>query len=128
MEDAMTQTLTFSAVSLINVFNAVGGVVAVRVSRVARALKNRRDAQILAGLDDRMLKDIGLTRSDVRDAYAEPLWRDPTSVLVERAGERRAHGRRRAFGLTAQVTAAPPLVPENGFRAPATDRPARYAV
>ena len=46
---------------------------------VSRALKNRRDAAMLAGMDDRMLADIGLTRSDLRDAYAEPLWRDPTA-------------------------------------------------
>jgi hypothetical protein len=44
---------------------------------------------MLARLDDRQLADIGLTRSDLRDAYAEPLWEDPTSVLARRAAERR---------------------------------------
>ena len=44
---------------------------------------------MLAGFDDRMLADIGLTRSDVRDAFAEPLWQDPTDLLRTRALERR---------------------------------------
>jgi hypothetical protein len=38
----------------------------------------------LADLDDRMLADIGLTRTDLRDACSEPLWRDPTSMLARR--------------------------------------------
>ena len=44
---------------------------------------------MLAQFDDRMLSDIGLTRSDLRDAYSEPLWRDPTHILASRAHERR---------------------------------------
>jgi hypothetical protein len=75
-----------------------------------------------------MLKDIGLTRSDLRDAYAEPLWRDPTAVLVVRAGERRTNRRRAAFGLQANVISAPSISPESGCSVPPTNRPARYAV
>lgn len=56
---------------------------------VARALRNRRDAKMLAGLDGHMLADIGLTRSDVHDAFSAPLWEDPTTLLSERAIERR---------------------------------------
>jgi uncharacterized protein YjiS (DUF1127 family) len=59
------------------------------VASLSRAIKNRRAATALAGLDDHMLADIGLTRSDLRDAYSEPLWQDPTDVLVGRAAERR---------------------------------------
>ncbi len=94
------------------------------IRKIGRVLKNRSDAAILAKLDDRMLSDIGLTRSDLRDAYAEPLWSDPTRVLAARARERRVN---RAQGLVANL-ASPPLVPDNGFRVPNTNRPARYTV
>ena len=36
-----------------------------------------------------MLADIGLTRADLRDAFSEPFWEDPTALLRERALERR---------------------------------------
>jgi len=62
-------------------------------ARIGRAIKNRRAATALAGLDDHMLADIGITRSDLRDAYSEPLWHDPTDVLVGRAAERRTRRR-----------------------------------
>ena len=61
-----------------------------------RILKHRRDAGRLAGLDDRMLADIGITRSDLRDAYSAPLWQDPTDTLAKRASEHRRLGRRRS--------------------------------
>ena len=51
----------------------------------------QRQARIgLAGLDRRMLADIGITRADVRDAFSEPFWDDPTALLRERALERGA--------------------------------------
>jgi uncharacterized protein YjiS (DUF1127 family) len=34
-----------------------------------------RERQELAGLDDRMLRDIGLTRADVCREYRKPFWR-----------------------------------------------------
>jgi hypothetical protein len=40
-------------------------------------------------MDRRELADIGLNRSDVRDASALPLDRDPTGLLAERARDRR---------------------------------------
>ena len=61
--------------------------------KFTRALKNRRQAVMLARMDDRMLADIGLNRSDLRDAYAQPLWRDPTDTLATRALERRVSRR-----------------------------------
>ena len=57
---------------------------------------------MLTGLDDRMLADIGLTRGDLRDAYSEPVWRDPTAILVSRAQERRVNRRRTATGLSTE--------------------------
>ena len=35
-----------------------------RARQLLQTVKNRRDATMLAGLDDRMLADIGLTRGD----------------------------------------------------------------
>lgn len=63
------------------------------LKRLLDRVKNRHDTMRLASLDDRMLADVGLTRSDLRDAFAELPWRDPSDVLVRRAAERRA-GRR----------------------------------
>ena len=56
---------------------------------VARARRHRAEAKQLAGLDRRMLADIGITRADVKDAFSEPFWEDPTALLRERAIERR---------------------------------------
>jgi uncharacterized protein YjiS (DUF1127 family) len=56
--------------------------------RLVVAIKHRRELAHLADFDDHMLADIGLTRTDLRDADAEPLWRDPTSMLARRAAER----------------------------------------
>jgi|SRR5882724_1210735 len=91
---------------------AFAGVAVRRALDFVRAFKHRHDAAMLAGMDDRMLADIGLTRGDLRDAFSEPLWRDPTAVLVSRAGERRTY-RRMSGGIAAvsSVIAAPSIVP-----------------
>jgi uncharacterized protein YjiS (DUF1127 family) len=98
------------------------------LKRVAQAYRNRNSAAVLAGLDDRMLADIGLTRSDVRDAFAEPLWNDPTYLLRARALERRLNRHRVAFGLNEAWLAAPPLAPTDWAAHPATGRPACHTV
>lgn len=87
------------------------GTVASRLVNFVRAYKNRRDIQLLAGFDDYMLRDIGLTRGDLRDAAAEPLWRDPTSILVTRVRERRGRHQPQPSGLSPQLHDAPPLAP-----------------
>ena len=71
------------------VFGSFAAVAARAVKAFIRARRNRRDALALAGLDRSMLKDIGITRSDLNDAFSTPFWEDPTSVLRERAIERR---------------------------------------
>jgi uncharacterized protein YjiS (DUF1127 family) len=82
--------------------------VVVRAGRgLVGAWRHRNDAATLAGFDDRMLADIGLTRADLNDALGEPLWRDPTSVLARRRSERR---RARRVGVLIKET-SPPLVP-----------------
>ena len=91
--------------------NAVAGFVVERTRQLLQLVKNRRQASLLAGLDDRMLADIGLTRGDVRDAYSEPVWRDPTAVLVSRAHERRINRRRVIIGLAEKEFDAPSIVP-----------------
>jgi len=58
--------------------------------RLVVAVRRRRQLSRLADHDDRMLADIGLTRSDVHDACSEPLWRDPTSMLSRRVSRRHA--------------------------------------
>jgi uncharacterized protein YjiS (DUF1127 family) len=86
---------------------------------LARARRHRREARALAGLDRRMLADIGLNRADLRDAFSEPFWHDPTAVLRERVDERR---------LNRITLRAPRDRIESGFRRPPADRPARQAI
>jgi len=100
------------------------GFVAYWARNVARAYRHRREAVVLASLDRRMLADIGITRSDVCDAFSEPLWEDPTALLRERALERRWNRAllredvaRRAQCDADMLTPRPPL-----------DRPARRTV
>ncbi len=83
--------------TLLRVFASVLAVVTHWLKEFARARRHRREANVLAGLDRRMLADIGITRTDVRDAFSEPFWDDPTALLRERALERRlSHAVRRA--------------------------------
>jgi uncharacterized protein YjiS (DUF1127 family) len=60
---------------------------------LSRALRHRCEIRHLAEFDDRMLKDIGLTRSDVSCALSEPLLRNPSWVLV-RSAQRHSRGER----------------------------------
>jgi uncharacterized protein YjiS (DUF1127 family) len=55
------------------------------------AIGNRGDVRLLLDMDEHGLKDIGLTRSDVLDALAQPLIKDPSKILLVRSVERRAH-------------------------------------
>jgi uncharacterized protein YjiS (DUF1127 family) len=71
---------------------------------VLRALSHRAEVRRLASLDDRMLRDIGLTRTDIHGALAEPLLRDPSMVLV-----RSVEGRRRPRRAVVAAPAAPRL-------------------
>ena len=92
--------------------------------KFSRLLKNRRNARMMAGMDDRMLADIGLTRSDLRDAYAEPLWRDPTDKLADRVSEKRRYRHRR--GDRPRV-GSPSIAPDCAVMAPPIDRDARHS-
>jgi uncharacterized protein YjiS (DUF1127 family) len=107
---AITSLTISAAAPLGRVLWALAGRARRGLKQFAEKVKNRHDAMRLAELDDRMLSDIGLSRSDLRDAYALPAWRDPSDVLARRAAERR--GRR---GSPA-------------WRTPPTDRPSRFSV
>jgi uncharacterized protein YjiS (DUF1127 family) len=86
---AVTSLATVAAARFGRALAVAGQQLTRHVRQAADFLRNRRDASQLAALDDRMLADIGLTRGDLRDAFAEPVWRDPTKVLARRAAERR---------------------------------------
>jgi uncharacterized protein YjiS (DUF1127 family) len=49
--------------------------------QIVIAVKHRRELASLSDLDDRMLADIGLRRSDVQAARSAPFWRDWTGIL-----------------------------------------------
>ena len=57
-----------------------------------RVFKARHHAAILNRLDERELRDIGLTRQDVIDISALPLDEDPSHHLAQIARERRQLG------------------------------------
>lgn len=61
-----------------------------QVAKLWRAVKNRRSVAKLLDWDDRMLRDIGLTSSDVRAAMSGPAREDPSLRLGTLSIERRA--------------------------------------
>jgi uncharacterized protein YjiS (DUF1127 family) len=60
---------------------------------VKTAWERRRLIGQLGALDDHMLRDIGITRQDIVSVLAEPMFRDPSQKLAERADAARL-GRR----------------------------------
>ena len=109
---AITALAIAGAMPIRRGFVAFGRMLALHARKLDRAIKQRRAAQVLARFDNHMLADIGLTRADLRDAYAEPLWDDPTILLRARALERRLARHGISFGIAPDVAAAPPLVPK----------------
>jgi len=57
--------------------------------RFLQTVANRRSVRGMALLDDRLLADIGLSRSDVASALAQPVWVDPSRDLAETVANRR---------------------------------------
>jgi len=51
------------------------------VARAWRVFNNRRQFAELKDWSDEQLKDVGLTRSDVRRALAQPFYTDPSSLV-----------------------------------------------
>jgi uncharacterized protein YjiS (DUF1127 family) len=110
--------LPIAGSALVRAFASLLALVTYWLKQLARARRHRREANVLAGLDRHMLADIGITRSDLRDAFSEPFWDDPTALLRERALERR-------LGMARTPRRADV---ENGFRRPPTNRPARQVM
>src|ERR1044072_6983029 len=77
-----------------------------------------------SGLWGRRWGRAGLRGGDVRAAFCEPVWRDPTAVLVSRAHERRINRRRLRIGLVEKSFEAPSIVPPPRATRAAVD--ARY--
>lgn len=96
-----TLTRTYGAQAIA----AVRGAVA-RVNAMVRAWRNRRDVEVLLEFDDRMLADIGLTRTDVTSALASPSDVDPSRRLRVIAVERRAAYRAQARERIADIADA----------------------
>ena len=72
-----------------------------------------------------MLADIGLNRSDLRDAFAELPWRDPSDVLARRAAERRSRRRLTEVGVLKPTETSRAL---EALCYPPLDRPARLTM
>jgi len=91
---AITSLTISAAAPLGRVLSVLAGRARRALKQLAEKVKSRRDAMRLAELDDRMLADIGLSRGDLRDAFALPPWRDPGGLLARRVAERRGSRRR----------------------------------
>ena len=86
----LSSALSVSRATLGNL-HLVASAALVRTGTLVRILRNRHEVRKLAELDERSLKDIGLTRSDVQGALAASLLSDPSLVLGDIAGME--HGR-----------------------------------
>jgi uncharacterized protein YjiS (DUF1127 family) len=89
--------------------------VAPKAQRLFAAWKNRREINRLVDLDERTLRDIGLTHAAVRGALGVSLLDDPSRMLAHR------HRPRVAMSRQAQPASAVAVAPEV---APPTARPA----
>lgn len=100
---AITSLTISTAAPLGRLLSMLAGRARRALKQLAEKVKSRRDAMRLAELDDRMLADIGLSRGDLRDAFALPPWRDAGGLLARRVAERRG-SRRRMESICVPVT------------------------
>ena len=106
---ALSHAVSLQLGRLLTVF---GRRLARRLQNFWRAIEYRREMQMLARFDDRMLTDIGLNRGDVQDANSRSLFGDPSSLLRARALERRLARRGITHGLKPSDPIAPSIVPK----------------
>jgi len=119
---AITSLAISAAAPLVRTVAALGARAGRSLKRVAKLMRHRQEFRRLAAFDDRMLKDIGLSRGDLQTAYDEPLWRDPTDILARRQAERWL-GRTRA-GAPCEVANRPRPV----LRCPSLSRSPRFLI
>ena len=106
---AITSLAISNAAPLGRAFRAIASRAKRGLKQLAERIKNRHDAMKLAELDDRMLADIGLNRSDLRDAYAAPPGQDPSDMLAQRAAARRGRKHRASPSCAPVATVATEL-------------------
>jgi uncharacterized protein YjiS (DUF1127 family) len=127
METDMRTTfpiVPIAAAAPLRAFAVISATVGQWLKALARARRNRADARALAGLEGRMLADIGITRADLRDAFSEPFWEDPTALLRKRALERRVNRQGVGSGTVSYLRVVQPALSKDGIRLPPLDRPA----
>ena len=93
---------------------SVLGQVARSLVNLVTAVRHRREVMNLAEFDDHLLKDIGLMRGDVDIALAEPLFLNPSWVLV-RCAERHARTERAALPVRKERPTVPVVKPEGRY-------------
>lgn len=63
------------------------------IGRAGQALRNRAEVRKLAELDDYLLKDLGLSRSEVEGALQEPLFKTSSNLSLRSAERAMGAGR-----------------------------------
>jgi uncharacterized protein YjiS (DUF1127 family) len=76
-------TVNSKSPSHVSIFRAALQAVVTKVATISMAIKNRREINQLANFDAAMLRDLGITPTDLDGALAQPFWHDPSAHLVE---------------------------------------------
>ena len=105
----------FAVVMVNRISSMLGGAGSAAMSTVKalrRIVVNRAQVRTLANLDDRVLHDIGLTRSEVHGTLSTGMFADPSIMLCARDADRRnlVSSHQRALGR-GDVVKKPPVAP-----------------
>ncbi len=72
------------------------------IRRLRQRLENRRALKVLLDADERLLRDIGITREEVIHARQLPLWADTAEAVNQMREERKLGASQRPPPLYAQ--------------------------